>query len=308
MPKLTVHKGFTSISYSIKGPSKTVKYGIFPFSYNQAYKSSFTEQSFMDFVVKRICSDEKLSKASCQVTEQGGMDIIIERLNAKQDFIPIYLDSWFMGSTNISSYSVPSDSLEDVYLRNYAMYPNVTPIYQKDYLKRDIIYIDFIKSLNIKSSTKILLTGDRFLNVLEDPSPYLSYFLSFVPSKDGIYDMYIDDKNAYILNDNFKLDSSEHFCTFYVRNSKVECLVKSDIGTQQLLEIDKDSLFHIPTQKDLMLDLLIKPSSGVSEEVVISGPRKGLIFDTRNKSNVKFDDVRLVEKSLDVLSSSTDLA
>ena len=307
MPKLTVYEGFSRLSYSFNDDKNPIVYDSFPYSFSRSLSTSYSKEEYLDEVIAKILSPYKLSKQDVEVENFGGLDYILKQMEkAPTDYFPILADHWFISSKTLFSYSVPNAAMEDLYLRNYNYYPQIKPITQSDLIKVDDYYVTTSKNFNLDKVTKVLLTGDRFLNIFDEGNslPYIMYFVSNLIHQPGLYEIYIDDKNLFLIDENFSLGSATKFCILFIQNTDLECLLTTSMNTKQLIDIAKESLFVLPSQEDIDISLLVKARLG-NTELKMGGVKQGVIFDTRDKSNTDYKNIQYIESSMQVFEEPT---
>lgn len=294
MPSLTLHIGFSAISYKLDGLEGESLYGYFPYTYIEAFNLSFTRKEFVTAVITRICAHHKIKSSDSKVNYTNGLEQILPQVRSQTLYTPIYLDSWLVVTPDVYSFSVPISFLTEPSLRHYVNYPNITPQTERDQLKRDSFYVNLIPSQSLVGKP-ILMTGDRMLNDdLVKDKVYLMYFISTLIREPGVYDIYVDNKNKFILANASNLSNFAHFCTIFSNNSDIECLLTSSLDTKQLIEVPRGTFFSVPTDPDNPVSALVKGYSGGAKDFKVNGAQN-LVFDTRDKKNWKFEDINLYE-------------
>lgn len=320
MPILSVFMGSSSTSFLLyKGEKDFVLYN-YPYSYNPNFNRTSRKQFYLD-LFDFVTGELGLNHTECDVLLTDLVDpslgdyqiksskLLRDVLLSVTDFSCIFVDSYslLIGGECLSAspYSGTNSfiRLNEVeqhnYIANSTMYLNSNPQKDFDIFDKDDITRYLADNLEVKSpsSNKILFTGDRFANINDFKS--LAYLLAFDLIKSpGFYTLYLDTGNflpcaAHIAM--YKPEAShliQDVSTFMLGNlvnapDGVECLIKSNVGTSQLVVIRNEGIQLYPFEKDTSTTVVIKNATLGSSEKSLKGGELGIILDTRKKQLTK---------------------
>lgn len=146
------------------------------------------------------------------------------------------------------------------------------------------------------SSKPILFTGDRFSSSIRSVNGSHLFLLDLLKMP-GIYEVKIDDKNAFstlaLLSEydpayTNALNEYEFESLGTVVNTpgSAECLLSNEDGSSQLFDVKANDIFVIPVEAQATPRLMVKNSVLGTRDVTIKGGSKGLIIDTRIKHDL----------------------
>ena len=132
--------------------------------------------------------------------------------------------------------------------------------------------------------------------------------------KAGIFEVELDRERYLILQYILKAyDKSaqlmaegkvEKLGTLINTYGEAECLITSEIGTSQLLDIEKDKVFVLPLNYNERAHLTIKSQKIGTMEKDVTGGKLGLIFDTRVEKVDITSDLKVFNASLKSLGQA----
>ncbi len=160
----------------------------------------------------------------------------------------------------------------------------------------------------IPQDIPVVFGGSRFSQKTSFKELDYLLMLSFFQTA-GIYELKKDEQNKYILAALLKIyDPSLDLSTdalnvpneATVINSKsaIECVITTDQGTSQLLQLEKNRLLVVPSSSENRVHLNIKSKDLGSQERVVEGSNVGLIFDTRESKGINLQDIKIFSMSL----------
>jgi hypothetical protein len=155
----------------------------------------------------------------------------------------------------------------------------------------------------ILNSKPIIFFGDiinkDLINQEFENIAYL-YFLSMVVNP-GIFSLKVDGENLvphylHLKKFNFELSSfydefePETLGTLVNSPGETSCLVSTELGTSQLMDIKAGRIFFIPLDKNASARMVIKSQELGSIEKTVQGGKLGIIIDTRPKHDIEAYD------------------
>lgn len=322
MPILSVQLGLTSTSFLLYKSDNEVKFYNYPYSYLPLYRNTSKKEFYID-LFDFVSGEFGLNHTECELIITSMLDptigdypsksskLLSEVLPTIQSFSYFFVDSYGMFKDESFLVASPyinnnaafmlSDPEKINYLANSSVYTNSIPLEDFDIFDRD----DSTRYLaeNLSSSTfksdKIIFTGDRFSQI--ENSKSLAYLLAIDLIKTpGFFNIYIDTKNqlanaAHIAS--YKPDLAHlldqiplHFVGGLVNSpTGVECLVKTSVGTSQLVDLDTETLQLIPLEKNSSTSIVARSQSVGTLEHEVKGGDIGLIIDTREKVSSKLN-------------------
>jgi hypothetical protein len=199
---------------------------------------------------------------------------------------------------------------ESNYLKNLTIYKNVFPSRPSDY---NLILSNIWNTVNKKRSDSqevilrdlpTLFLGDVFsmppVEGFEFEKIAYLHILSIIVNP-GIFSLHLDKTNIFpnlfhlklyrpdlgYVYDNFKPES---LGTLINSPGETTCLIESEIGTSQLVDITVGKLIFIPLDSNSKVRVVVKSSVLGSVEKRVSGGHLGLVLDTRQKNDRKIYD------------------
>jgi len=211
------------------------------------------------------------------------------------------------------------DEKEEVDLHaNISIYPqiNLPDIHAR--INADKVVSESSRDLDVKWSDKtpILFMGPRFLDLPHERKE-LDYLLMVdLIDRVGIYDIQVDRYNSLLLSSilgsggiTANMDVSEEYGieevgTLVVTKGNTECLIESDIGTGQVVEVKKNEIFSMPLQTGATARVMIKGHLFGTKEKVVKGGSLGLVIDARDREGSLFSDIKRFDKALKLVKES----
>ncbi len=323
MPVLSLKYGISNVNAVYLSDEGEVSRFFLGYGYsNDLYSHFYSEQDFYSDIVEHIISKLKIPKTNLQIIATGfpsvptiGREymssVTLDELLSDVDnyeVVCIANGSVFTQNNYLSYYDTEKirfGIMETNYLLNLAIYPNAFPTRPSDY---NLVFSSIWGMLNsnrkdtkelILNSKPIIFFGDiinkerinqEFKNIA-----YL-YFLSMVVNP-GIYSLKVDDANLvphylHLKKFNFELSrfydefEPETLGTLVNSPGETSCLVSTELGTSQLMDIKPGRLFFIPLDKNASARLVIKNQELGSVEKTVQGGKLGVVIDTRPKHDI----------------------
>jgi hypothetical protein len=146
-----------------------------------------------------------------------------------------------------------------------------------------------VQNFKVPVEKPIAFLGCRFntLHGIEDVNTML--ILQLLQGT-GTYDIFVDSNDSTILTNLLRIYLGkdpgitvhpEKLATLISIPSNIECLIASQIGTSQIIDLEKDKIFVLPLPKEERTKIMLKPAGNAQVERIVSGGKLGLIFDTR---------------------------
>jgi len=327
MPILSLKYGSSNVSaVYINGDDYSTYFLGYGYS-KELYSHFYSEEDFYRDVVDHIISKLDVNKEGLEITATGfprvptiglnyASSLTLDNLfNGIDDFDFMYLlnDGIFTQNGYISPKQGSSASFgkgEANYLLNLSIYKSAFPTRPSDYnLVMSKIW-GILNSNRTEDTLKLVLDskpvvffGDVFYKSLmnkEFRSIAYLYFISMVVNP-GIFTLKIDSSNLlphFIHMKKYSVDYGKHYEKFEPRvlgtliNSPgdTSCLISTELGTSQLLEIKENKIFFIPLDDTASARLVVKSAELGSLEKTVKGGRLGVVIDTRPKHDLKTYD------------------
>ncbi len=191
------------------------------------------------------------------------------------------------------------------FVSNTWLYPDIQTSDLHTQVAYDQILRDLIKisppNFSPEKTTEILFTGDRITKFNTFPELTTLLILDFM-TQPGVYTLKIDTQNRYPHKIMYNRCYVDFFTLGTIINSPgyTECLYKTDVGTQQLIQLKEDTIFVLPLEMGMVATVLVKNQAGQFEQKVTGG-QIGLVFDTRIKSTQQSE---FSEVYLDLISDA----
>ncbi len=211
-------------------------------------------------------------------------------------------------------------STESNYLRNLSIYKNVFPSKPSDY---NLMFSNVWNVVNshrqntrevILSDKPTLFLGDIFTieqvdNEHFEKIAYL-HILSLIINP-GAFNIMVDKKNIFpnLLHiKNYRSDLSyiyDNFKPEFLGNlinspGETTCLIETDLGTSQLLDVGPGKIVFIPLDTNNQARIVVKSTHLGSIERKVQGGVLGLIIDTRAKNDLKTYDHNQLQIDINV--------
>lgn len=334
MPALSVYIGAHNVSALVAKSSQDFAYYNYPYVYSkQAFSNNFTESEFYKAVFEQFCKNQKLKLSECDVFVTGfleppslnfnlkGFTSVTELVSEIMGHFPVVVNNYSV-LTKDGVYSCMPWSQEkgcfmelepdevDYYV-NLSVYPQIVTneVSSQIDLDNNIASLLIGKTIKINQNEPVVFMGSRFSQVknFEELFYLLMVDLVRVP---GIYDLRIDPANSLILTtllnkfSKIKVDSRpQRVGTLVSTNGPIECMVTSQVGTSQIIELEKDRVFVVPVRVNETTRLLLKNNqTGETTEKQINGGRIGIIFDTRVDKKDLISNFKVFNDSLKVFN------
>lgn len=320
MPILSVQLGLSSTSFLLYKSDEEMKFHDYPYSYIPIYGYTSKKEFYLD-IFDFVSGEFGLNHTECDLIVSALLDptigdypikstkLVTNVLSTITDFSYVFVDpcslvqndQFFSASPYTTSNSIfkLGDPEKANYLANSMVYINSVPQKDFDIFDRDDttrFLAENIVTPNFKSN-KVVFTGDRYSNF--ETSKSLAYLLAVDLLKlPGYFEIYIDTHNqlanvAHLAS--FKPDTSHliddiplHFVGSLVNApGGVECLIKTSVGTSQMIDLDSETLQLIPLEKTSDTTIVARNQRIGNLEHTVSGGDIGLIIDTRNKESSK---------------------
>ena len=301
----------------------------FPYIYNKAiFSTSFTEDLFYQNLFTSFCKEHDVNLSLCDVLLTGfleapklGIPVKLTKSlyevfeNIKYTY-PILINNTSILTTDFcfsSSTLKPhrksvefGDVDEDNYYANLEIYPQIVTneISTQIDLDSNIAFLMDEKS-TLPSGLPLLFCGSRFSRT--SIFAELDYLLMLnLIREPGVYEIKRDTFNVTILSallniydrkTNIKPEI-EKSATVISNPSALECMIKTDEGTSQLVQLEKDKTMVVPIPKGNRAKILLKSHLLGTVEHEIIGGDIGLIFDTRVEKRIVIQDVGIFSLGL----------
>lgn len=333
MPALSVFIDAHSISLLVFiSPVEYYLYN-YPYVYSDAYfGSSYDATSFYKAVFENFLSKHKLKLSDVDLLlagYQSAPSLLLETKLSKSlrevlktihSYYPIVINNISISTSDFSLmrtsdplekvHSEVKDSAEVDYYANMRIYPqlvsNDIPI-QLDIDRNISSLLVSSKSLKVKFPTKtpIVFCGSRFTQ--QTVARELDYLLMLdVINNSGVFDIRVNRNNSLILFSLLKLFKPEitdfpdivREGALISSRSAVECMVRTDVGTTQLVQLEKGRIMVLPLAHDERVNIMVKARDIENSERIVNGGKLGLIFDTRDSKNEQMSDVRVFNSGM----------
>lgn len=315
MSILSIYIGDTEISFVASRNNSDVidesNFFKFPYVYAQSLQgSSYSEEKFFKDLINLATKSLGIKLDDCKL-----------RVVTNSEITPLALDvsEYFVFYNKIPANHYYVTPLRLSYAQTTTSVANMEPIEDKNMnANREIFnfqdYQDVIKNNQTDQNINYMFYqaqamfkqgvvnffGDRmsYINI----APHLTSLLIINSiSQVGKYVLRIDEHNIFphFLHSQEMGYSFTNLGTLLNSPGYTEVLVKTSLGTSQLLEILPQKLFILPLKSGDKADILVK-SNNATQESVVSGGDVGLIIDTRDKSlPLKFtnEDLQVVERA-----------
>ena len=312
MPILSFFEGYTELSFvAFTNELDLNDYKIFKFPYTYSYNlfaNSFTKENFYSDVFGLALSELGIKLKDYQLYTIGVLEeptsvpfdvtkssVLLTSLDSAM----IYMNSQTVASNDgISSYFPLTHDADDSALdfrANLDLYHNIIYHESRDIVIKDSLVRAILNTSSISlGKSNVVVTGDRLREY--DLNPTLANLLILDTIRPmGVYSIKIDKQNlvAHGISLEFNNLEYENLGTLVNIEGPVECLYESEVGTSQLIDLPKDSIFVIPLEAGSVSRMLVK-SADVTIDSKVTGGTLGVIVDTRNKEeNLEFKEVNV---------------
>lgn len=324
MPVLSLKYGNSSVNAVYLDDEGEVSDYLFPYGYSKdLYAHFYAENDFYSDITDLIMSKLDVEKEGLKIIATGFPSIptigheytssltVDQLLSKVEDYEVVCITNGtvFTQKDYLSYFDtekVKLGSMETNYLLNLAIYTNAFPTRPSDY---NLLLSSIWGMLNsnrkntkelILNSKPILFFGDilneKFIDQEFESIAYL-YFVSMVVNP-GVYNLKIEDSNLilhllhlkmhnYDLSQQYEQFEPESLGTLVNSPGETSCLVSTDLGTSQLMDIKPGRIFFIPLDKNASARLVIKSQELGSVEKTVQGGKLGVIVDTRAKHDLE---------------------
>lgn len=333
MSLLVAYFDTSVVSFLFRKCGKDVEFFTFPYVYTKGTLSNqCSEPEFYKFLIEKFLADRQVKFENCDIFLSGFLNPpqlpfepkfsagVVDVVKSSEDFTPIVVNnSSFFTKDIVSAFSsrqeggegeeLEKDMGEFDYYGNLLIYPQIVSdnISTQSDLDEKIVEkvpLDF----KVDPKKKVVFTGGRFSqNVCSRELNYV-LMLNLLGSGIGIYPVYLDTKNAFLLFQTMKMydkdldlsieDHIENSGLFIKSGGAVECLLSTGIGEDQFFEIEKDKVYVMPLKLELPARLSVKCSSLGSVEIKTEGGEVGLVFDTRTDNSSIYSNIKIFNDSI----------
>ncbi len=301
----------------------------FSYVYNAAiFSTSFTEDAFYLNLFTSFCKEHDVNLSSCDVLLTGfleapklGIPVKLTKslyevfVNVKGSY-PILInntsiftpDFCFSNSTlKPHRKSVEfGDVDEDNYYSNLEIYPQLVTNEISTQIDLDSNIASLMDEKSILSADlPLVFCGSRFSRI--SIFAELDYLLMLnLIREPGIYEIKRDMFNATILSTLLNIYDEKinirpeitKAATVISSPSALECMIKTDEGTSQLVQLEKDKTTVVPLPKGERAKIMVKSYHLGTVEHEIIGGGVGLVFDTRVEKRLVIQDVGIFSLGL----------
>ena len=318
MAILSVQLGTTSTSFLMYKSANDYSYYYYPYSYSPVFVNTDKKEFYIE-VFDVISGQMGMNHTECELILTNVFDYslgdypvksahhVTKVLSNIKNYDYFYVDPYTLiqGDQFLSAYPYnPASNIFRLnemekfnYLANSALYINSVPDKDFDIFDRDDITRFLSEQLPTppRRNNKVIFTGDRFATLHSSKS--LSYLLAIdLIKQPGIYEIYVDCCNSLVCASHLEMysKSAEHLVDnlnlLFVGNlinapGGVECLIRTSVGTSQMLQFHTEGLQILPLEKDNATNLVVKHQSISSVDKSVKGGELGLIVDTRQKAS-----------------------
>lgn len=309
--------GLTNTSFLLYKSSSDFSTYNYPYSYLPLYLETTKKDFYLD-IFDYVSGEMGINFSECDVIVTALLDskvgdyplksskLLSDVLPVVVDYSYVFVDQCSLIYGNSYIHATPRFDFSPVLKLNepekinaYAnsmMYNNYHPQKDFDIFDRD----DVVRALfNEISKTveapkqKIIFSGDRFAGNINLKS--LAFLLAIdLVKQPGFYELYIDRDNvlgcaAHIAD--YEKDASSIVSSLKLEfagnllNSPggVECLVKTSVGTTQMIDLHVETIQVVPMERDASSTIYVKHQGLGSLEKSVQGGDMGLLIDTRLK-------------------------
>jgi len=327
MPVLSLKYGISNVNAVYLSDEGKVSKFFLGYGYSKdLYSHFYSEQEFYSDVVEHIISKLNIPKSNLQIIATGFPSVptigreymssttLDQLLTEVENYEVVCIaNGAVFTQNNYLSYfdtkKIKFGTMETNYLLNLATYTNAFPTRPSDY---NLVFSSIWGMLNsnrkdtkqlILNSKPIIFFGDiinkDLINQEFENIAYL-YFLSMVVNP-GIFSLKVDGENLvphylHLKKFNFELSSfydefePETLGTLVNSPGETSCLVSTELGTSQLMDIKAGRIFFIPLDKNASARMVIKSQELGSIEKTVQGGKLGIIIDTRPKHDIAVYD------------------
>lgn len=336
MPVLTAYIGLQSVNGLIFKSSEDYQFYTYPYVYSPEVMSGYYSGSaFYKAVFEYFCEQSKVKFSDCDILltgffephildfkiEYASIDKVLEFIKSYNSVLvnnfAIVTQLGFKSFLPLEKGSVCGKTFEpdeQNYYSNMTIYPQIFPVDLSSQIDLDSNISKLICNTKIDFSADkpILFMGSRFTG--KKYHKELDYLLMISLIRDsGIYKINVDEKNTVILSSlmqmqNIKNSNIDHepvsVGTLISTKGPLECMVSTDIGTSQVIELQADKFFVLPLGEGSKAKIVLKSQGADAIEKEVSGGSLGLIFDTRENKEDLIGETKLFNESMKIISGA----
>ena len=314
--------------------SNNVEFFNFPYKYSSAaFSNQVSEAGFNKDVIETFLKNKKIKTSDVEIITSGFIEVppvdietklsltLVSIIKEIEGFYPFVVNEFSVLTKDaILSYEMCTEKNQDIdgggsnELANLSIYPQIIPVDILTSTELDRGISEKVGSLELgyKPHDILSFSGSRFSRTVV--YEYLDWILAFdLVRKAGIFEVFLDRKNAIPLFNLIKkykpeitLDPKpylESLGTLINSPGDTECLLTSDVGTNQFFDVKKDGFYAVPILSGTSSSLSIKSRTLGNLNMVISGGRAGLIINTVSGS--LFSNVKVFNDCVKQLSLCT---
>jgi len=335
MPVLAAYVGLQSISGLVfKGPKDYQVYS-YPYVYSpEAFSANFSSSDFYSAVFETFCKQSGVKFSECEVVITGFLEphildfevnytSIDKALEAMKEYNAVLVNNYaivtplgFKSFLPLEKGSVCGKTFEleeRNFYANMALYPQIFPTDMASQIDLDSNISKLICNTSIEyiKDKPIMFMGSRFSG--RKYHEELSYLLMVSLVRDpGVYELKFDPTNEHVLSTllkarNVTKASMEYHPTavgtLISTTGPLECMVTTDIGTSQVIELQVNKLFIVPLSEGEKAKIVLKTLGMDTIEKEIFGGTLGIIFDTRERKEDLIGETRVFNDSLKIVSA-----
>lgn len=323
MPTLAAYFDTSGVSFLLKKDEKNIEFFKFPYVYSKGtLGNQCSEQDFYQGIIEKFLAENNVKK-SCDVVVSGfpkppqiglepkfsaGMEDLVDN---SESHYPVIIDGTSLVAQGVGNYfSIADEEVfrKDInsgsnFINNLSIFPQII---SNDIAVQGEIDKELVEKapsdLVIDSKKTVLFGGGRFSKDRGDDGLIPILILSML-KKTGIYNVVIDRNNTFPLAQSMKMyDKSflisineylESFGTFICPGGSVECLVKSEVGEDQFIDLEKERICAFPLKTETPTKIQIKSRALGTVNVQTCGGELGLVFDTRVVRQDIYSNVKL---------------
>jgi hypothetical protein len=338
MTALCVFVDVQSVSLLLYKTSDEVTLKVFPYVYSDAlFSSSFTKAQFFESLLKSFCKENGVKLTDCDILATGffeapdiGMPIkfsksLHEIFSSIHSYYPIYANNYTLMTPDYCySYSPVGQKFEgaDVkevdeenFYANMEIYPQIKATDISAQMDIDHGICSLLRGKEkIPQGLPIVFLGSRFSQISIVPELDYILMLNLIRTS-GVYDIRRDSSNVLVLyallrmykaEENFDLHLDRE-ATLITTTGTLECMIKTEVGTSQLAEVEKDKVLVLPVGRDERLKLMVKARDIANKERMVNAGKIGLIFDTRLDKATHVADIKVFSAGLKAFKEALNI-
>ena len=323
MPTLAAYFDTSSASFLFKKDKKNIAFSTFPYVYSKSlFGNQCSENEFCQSILNMILEDNKVKGSKCDLVLSSFGDPpefsikpkfkvgIQDLVKDCDDYFPVVITGTSYVTPNATLFSScrsdleernpdeQNDALEDLCIYPQAITSDIS--IQSEIDKKIILGV--LPGLKTDNKNNILFSGGRFFRRIVNKE--LDYILILeLIKKPGVYNIFIDRNNSFPLIQSMKMydkssdidieDYIENIGTFICCGGSVECLLKTSVGEDQFIQIEKDRVDIVPLKLGSPAKIHIKNSTLGSLDLHTKGGEVGIVFDTRVSRGSIYSNTKL---------------